>query len=78
MQKLHPRYGRVVVPAILTFFMTFIVSGISTFIAAGINLAALRLWPGAWMASWAFAFPAALVMLPLSQWLARFIVREKP
>ncbi len=76
MQKLHPRYGRVVVPAILTILMTAIVSGISTFVAVGFNLAALRLWPGAWVASWVFAFPAALVMLPFSQWLASFVVRK--
>jgi hypothetical protein len=76
MQKLNPRYGRIVVPMLLTFFMTAIVSGISTFIAAGPNMEALRLWPGAWIASWFVAFPAALFMLPFSQWLARFIVRK--
>jgi hypothetical protein len=77
MQKLHPRYGRVVVPALLTFFMTAIVSGISTLVTVGPSPQALKLWSGAWMASWVVAFPAASFMLPFSQWLARFIVRDK-
>lgn len=76
MKKLPPRYNHIVVPLLLTFLMTAIVAGISTAIAVGPNLTALRIWPGAWAASWAIAFPAALIILPLSRWLAGFIVRQ--
>jgi hypothetical protein len=76
MKKLPPRYNHIVVPLLLTFLMTAIVAAISTAIAVGPNWTALRIWPGAWMASWAIAFPAALVILPLSRWLAAFIVQR--
>jgi len=76
MKKLPARYNHVVVPMLLTFFMTSIVSGISTVIAVGANAAALRIWPGAWVASWTIAFPAALFMLPFSRWLAGFFVQQ--
>lgn len=76
MQKLPPRYNHIIVPMILTFFMTAIVSGVSTFIAIGFSLAALKIWPGAWVASWAIAFPAALVVLPFARWLAGLVVQK--
>ncbi len=75
MQKLPPRYNHFVVPMLLTFFMTAIVAAVSSVIAVGANAAALRIWPGAWAASWVIAFPAALVMLPFSRWLASFFVQ---
>jgi hypothetical protein len=76
MQKLHPRFGRIIVPFLLTFMMTFIISGMSTFIAIGVNAASLKVWPLAWFASWLVAFPAALFVLPLAQWLTSFVVRK--
>jgi len=76
MQKLHPRYARIIVPVVLTFFMTSIVAGLSTVIAVGINWTALKIWPGAWMASWAVAAPTALFMLPLAQWITSFVVQK--
>lgn len=76
MQKLPPRFGRILVPVILTFFMTAIVSGLSTVIAIGFNWMALGIWPKAWMASWAIAAPTALFVLPLTQWLTSFVVRK--
>jgi hypothetical protein len=75
MQKLPPRYNHILVPMILTFFMTAIVAGVSTAISVGPNWTALRIWPGAWMASWAIAFPSALLVLPLARWLTGFVVR---
>ena len=76
MQKLHPRFGRIIVPVVLTFIMTAIVAGLSTIIAVGINWTALRIWPSAWMASWAVAAPTALFVLPFAQWLTSFVVRK--
>jgi hypothetical protein len=76
MQKLPARYSHILVPMILTFFMTAIVAGVSTAIAVGVNLTALGIWPSAWMASWAIAFPSALAVLPLARWLVSFVVRK--
>ena len=77
MQKLPPRFNHILVPMVLTFFMTAIVAAVSTAIAVGVNAAALWIWPSAWMASWAIAFPSALVVLPFARWLTGFVVRQK-
>jgi hypothetical protein len=77
MQKLSPRYARIVTPLILTFIMSAIISGLSTAISVGLNWTALAIWPKAWLASWAIAFPAASLVLPLAQWLTGFVVRRQ-
>ncbi len=76
MKKLPARYNHFVVPLFLTFFMTSIVAAISTINAVGLTWSAAPLWGRAWIASWAAAFPAALVMLPFSRWLAGFFVQQ--
>ena len=77
MQKLPPRFNHILVPMILTFFMPAIVAAVSTAIAVGLNFTALWIWPSAWMASWAIAFPSALLVLPFARWLTGFVVRQK-
>ncbi|HSO48684.1 MAG TPA: DUF2798 domain-containing protein [Rhizobiaceae bacterium] len=39
-------------------------SGISTMLAAGISAELPLKWLGAWLPSWAIAFPAVLVVAP--------------
>jgi len=60
----------------LTFFMTFIITGISTLLVAGVGAPGfLTLWFRAWMSSWAVAFPAVLVVAPFVRRILRVIVR---
>jgi hypothetical protein len=60
----------------LTFFMTFIITGISTVLAVGPDATGFaRLWFVAWMSSWAVAFPAVLVVAPFVRRILRVIVR---
>ena len=61
---------------LLTWFMTFVVSGISTLLAVGMSDPGfLALWFKAWMSSWAVAFPAVLVVAPFVRLILRRIVR---
>lgn len=64
-KKLPARYASLVMPLLLSIFMTCIVSMISTFRSVGADPHFLRLWLGAWLLSWVIAFPTLLMMLPL-------------
>lgn len=52
-------------PLLLSVFMTFIVSLISTLRAAGLSVDVFRLWMSSWALSWLVAFPTLLLVLPL-------------
>jgi Protein of unknown function (DUF2798) len=74
MRKLPTTAGAIILPLILTLFMTSLVSLISTVMALGFGPAMGWTWIKAWMSSWAVAFPAMLVMLPLAKRLAGAVV----
>ena len=75
MKKLPASWYHFVMPFILSGSMTVIVSGISIIRTVGFqNLTAH--WLGSWLWSWAIAFPALLVMLPLVRKCMRYIVHE--
>lgn len=64
-RKLPARTGHVVLPLVITFCMTFVVSGISTVKNLGIHdPTLLHSWMGAWGTSWIIAFPVLMVLLP--------------
>lgn len=50
---------------LLTGAMSFLVSGVATARVEGFTAAFPGLWLGAWLPSWALAFPAVLVVSPL-------------
>jgi hypothetical protein len=74
--KLHPRYASVVMPLLLSVFMTCIVSMISTFRSLGAVPHVLRVWLGAWGISWLIAFPTLLLILPAVRRLTATLVRS--
>ena len=59
------RYEHVAFGLLLSGMMSFIVSGISTALARGISADFALSWLGAWLPSWAIAFPAVLFVGPL-------------
>jgi hypothetical protein len=75
---LPKRHEHIAFGFVLTFMMTFVVAGISTILAVGLSDPALmRLWFRAWMSSWVVAFPAILVLAPLTRRIvARFVIRQ--
>ena len=56
---------------LLSGMMSFIVSTISTYLAIG-SLSGLL---GAWISSWAIAFPAVLVVAPLVRRILKSVVK---
>ncbi len=74
MKKLPNKYSNIVMPLILSCFMTLLVSLISLIRAKGFNLNIIDLWPSAWMISWAIAFPILLLILPLVRKIVSIIV----
>jgi hypothetical protein len=74
--KLPKSTAPVVMPLILSIFMTCIVSGISTIRTIGFTMEALHLWPGSWLVSWIFAFPTLLIVLPLVRRIVSKVVAE--
>lgn len=77
-RKLPTRYAAVVMPLILSCFMTCIVSLISTLRSIGWAEDVVNIWMGSWAISWLIAFPALLLMLPVARRLTSWIVRKTP
>lgn len=72
--KLPARYGALVMPLLLSIFMTCVVSFISTLRSIGLAPDLLRTWLGAWGLSWVVAFPVLLLVLPVVRRLTAAIV----
>ncbi len=71
------RYANIVFILLLTGLMSLIVSGISSLRAVGPGGFGVAIWLTAWGASWAVAFPAALLVTPLTRALVEKIVRPE-
>jgi hypothetical protein len=52
---------------ILSGLMSLLVSGISTYRAAGPGAGFVPLWTSAWLTAWLVAFPGVLVVAPLAR-----------
>ena len=77
-RKLPARYYELVLPLILSFLMTCVVSLISTWRSVGFVDGFMRLWLGAWALSWIIAFPLLLGVLPVARALTRMWVEDPP
>lgn len=75
-RKLPARYAGVVMPLLLSVFMTCIVSMISTLRGVGLQPHFLRVWLGAWALSWLIAFPTLLAVLPMVRRATSALVRS--
>lgn len=73
-KKIPAKYVNLVMPLILSLFMTFIVSGIATFKNLGISYNSLYPWLSAWITSFPIAFPVLLIVLPFVKKIVTFIV----
>lgn len=54
---------------ILSGLMSLLVSCVATVRAVGVPSDFASLWIGSWLSSWAIAFPAVLIVGPVTQWL---------
>lgn len=62
---------------ILSGLMSLLVSGISTWRAAGFGDHFVGVWLGAWLTAWLIAFPVVLVVAPLTRRLVTLLVRKE-
>lgn len=70
------QYGPVLFSLILSGLMSLLVSGIAAFRVAAAGDGLLGLWAAAWMTAWLIAFPAVMVIAPLTRRIVRALVAE--
>lgn len=70
------KYAPMLFSLILSGMMSFLVSGIATFRAAGLVDGFFGLWSSAWVAAWLVAFPAVMLVAPFTQRVVRSLVAE--
>ncbi|MCB1475560.1 MAG: DUF2798 domain-containing protein [Rhodobiaceae bacterium] len=75
-RKLPARYQHIVMPLVLSIFMTLLISGVSTLRSVGLEQNFLMLWPQAWLLSWMVAFPALLLVLPFVRRIVGMLVEN--
>jgi hypothetical protein len=61
------RFAPILFGLILSGLMSLMVSGIATLRSVGLVEGFVGLWLTAWAASWAVAFPAVLVVAPITR-----------
>ena len=65
MQPFLPkRFEMVAFGFLLSAFMSFLITGVATFLTLGLSPEFLSHWFSAWLPSWAVAFPTVLVVAP--------------
>jgi hypothetical protein len=72
--RISAKYANLVMPFLLSIFMTCVVSLISTLRGVGFTHRLFELWPSAWGLSWLVAFPTLLLVLPLVKKLTAFLL----
>lgn len=75
---LPARFAPVLFGFILSGLMSCVVSGIATLRALGVPPDFLLQWGGAWLFSWAVAFPTVLVMAPFTRRLVARLTHPMP
>lgn len=70
--RLPARLAPVAFGLIVSGIMSFMVSGVSTWLAVGEVSVLLSVWPTKWLKSWLVAFPTILVVAPF---VRRFVAK---
>ena len=60
---------------VLSGFMSALVSGVSTVLAHGLAPGFAGAWAIAWLSAWLLAFPAVLVLAPVTRKVVGLLVR---
>ena len=69
------RFAPILFGLILSGLMSSLVSGIATLRAVGLVQGIGGLWLGNWLSSWAVAFPAVLIVAPVTRRLVARLTR---
>lgn len=71
------RYTPVLFPLVMTFFMAGVVSLLLTVVNLGLPPGFFRLWLVNWAVAWLFAFPAAMLAIPLSRRIVGWLTASR-
>ncbi|MBF9035441.1 DUF2798 domain-containing protein [Rhodobacterales bacterium HKCCE2091] len=69
------RFAHILFALILSGLMSCLVSGLATWRALGVVEGFPALWLWSWLNSWAVAFPAVLVVAPLTRRIVALLTR---
>lgn len=69
------RYVPLLFALILSGLMSLLVSAVSTLRVLGAGPGFVETWLSAWLAAWLFAFPAVLLVAPLTRRLVGLLTR---
>ena len=72
------RFATVVFGFILSGLMSCIVSGVAIWRTAIVTEGLFGLWIGAWITSWLVAFPAVLVVAPITRRIVAKLIKDGP
>ena len=70
------KYAHILFSIILSAIMSFIISGVATFKAVGLEPHFFSVWMGSWLASWLVAFPSVTLIAPLAKRLVMVLVTK--
>lgn len=70
------RFAHIAFGLILSGLMSFIISGVATLRAVGVLPDFFSLWMAAWLPSWAVAFPAVLIVAPITRRIVGRLTRQ--
>ncbi len=70
------KYAHILFGLLLSGLMSFVVSGIATFRALGLNETFFVDWSESWLFSWMVAFPTVLVVAPLVRKMVARVTRD--
>ncbi|WP_032113151.1 DUF2798 domain-containing protein [Candidatus Paracaedibacter symbiosus] len=73
-KKIPARYLGIVMPFILSFFISGIISAILTIKNGGFQSGVFFIWLSSWGLAWSIAFPSVLIMLPIVRRFVGLIV----
>lgn len=77
-RKFPARWGQFLFSLILSGMMSFIVSGVATLRAVGLDPLVLFKWLTAWPLAWVTAFPALFLLAPFVRKLVARLVEPPP
>jgi hypothetical protein len=72
------RYAPVLFPLVMTFFMAGVVSLLLTLVNLGMPPRFMSLWLVNWALAWMFAFPAAMLAIPVARRIVGWATTAPP
>ena len=73
-KKLPAKFNQFVMPLLLSWIMTAVVSLVSTIKAADFKMLHLDIWLSSWILSWLVAFPILLMTIPFMKKVTSYLV----